>query len=256
MLPFAKANTEQLRRITNLLDYFCLISGLKVSKEKSHIYISKGVTCHKKNRLAQVCGFRCTKRITNYLGFRMFQGRICKADFETIMDRVNGKLASWKGRLLDKPGRVVLANSVLAALPTYNMQICWFPQHVCDFLDKTGRSFIWKGTGERGMHMVNWRTVTRPKKYGGLGVRKSKEQNVALLGKLIWDIMHPNNKLWAQVLKALYIPREHILSVTKRRGSPIWSSIIKALEVLSDGYSFKIGDGDTNIWKALEVQPE
>lgn len=110
-----------------MLDNFCYFSGLKVSKEKSHVYISKGVPRCMKERLVQSCGFRYTDRITKYLGFRMFQGRTCKEDFEAILDRVNGKLASWKGRLLNKPSRTVLANAVLSAIPTYSMQACWFP---------------------------------------------------------------------------------------------------------------------------------
>lgn len=31
---------------------------------------------------------------------------------------------------------------------------------------------------------------SRPKKYGGLGVRAAWEANTALLGKLVWDIQH------------------------------------------------------------------
>jgi hypothetical protein len=31
-------------------------------------------------------------------------------------------------------------------------------------------------------------------------------------------------------------------------GSSTWKSIIKALSILEDGFSFKIGDGDNNIW--------
>jgi len=53
----------------------------------------------------------------------MHHGRIKKEDFFSVMDRVSNKLASWKVRLLNKPDRVTHANSVLSAIPTYNMQI-------------------------------------------------------------------------------------------------------------------------------------
>lgn len=84
-----------------------------------------------------------------YLGFKIFQGRIKKDDFAGVLNRVNSKLSSWKGRLLNKPGRLTLANVVLTSIPSYGMQIQWFPQSVSNQLDKTVRNFIWKGYSER-----------------------------------------------------------------------------------------------------------
>lgn len=69
------------------------------------------------------------------------------------------------------------------------MQIQMFPQCVCDQLDRTVRNFIWRGDMHRGMNMVNWDIVTKPKNLGSLGVRTTRDQNVALLGKLIWDLI-------------------------------------------------------------------
>lgn len=41
-------------------------------------------------------------------------------------------------------------------------------------------------TGERGIHLVNWEKLTLLRNVGGLGIRKARESNVALLGKLVW----------------------------------------------------------------------
>nr|KYP47432.1 hypothetical protein KK1_030963 [Cajanus cajan] len=51
------------------------------------------------------------------------------------------------------------------------MQVNWLPQHMCDYLDKVGRSFIWKGSSDRGLQFVGWNHITRPHGY----------QNVAML---------------------------------------------------------------------------
>lgn len=58
--------------------------------------------------------------------------------------------------------------------------------NVCDRLDKLAREFIWRGNNERGVNLVNWNIVTKPRNVGGLGVRTARLQNIALLGKLIW----------------------------------------------------------------------
>jgi hypothetical protein len=120
----------------------------------------------------------------------MFYGKVSKQDFSDIYDRVSSKLASWKSRLLNKPGRVVFANSVISSLPSYHMQINWLPQGMCDDLDKTVTRFIWKGTGDTGIHLVCWNKITQPRRFGGLGVRIARLQNVSLLGKLVWEILH------------------------------------------------------------------
>lgn len=75
---------------------FWSLSGLKVRKEKSHVYISKGVPRPMKHRISHASGFRITNRITRYLGFRMFHGQTYKTEFESILDRVSGKLSFGK----------------------------------------------------------------------------------------------------------------------------------------------------------------
>lgn len=96
--------------------------------------------------------------------------------------------------------------------------------------------------------MVRWNVITQSKKHGGLGVRRSRDQNVALLGKLVWDILVSKDKLWVHVLKNIYLSVDHMLSYKHKSGSPVWKAITKSLDILRDGFVFKIGSGDTNIW--------
>lgn len=42
----------------------------------------------------------------------------------------------------------------------------------------------------RGIHLVNWDILTLHKRSGGLGLRKARFRNVALLGKLVWNLLH------------------------------------------------------------------
>nr|KYP54018.1 Putative ribonuclease H protein At1g65750 family [Cajanus cajan] len=86
------------------------------------------------------------------------------------MDKVNSKLSMWKSKLLNKPGRVTLANAVLFSLPAYGMQILWYPQSICNFIDRSIRSFIWKESSGKVVHMVRWDMMKLAKKLGGLGL--------------------------------------------------------------------------------------
>lgn len=109
------------------------------------------------------------------------------------MDKVANKLASWKGKLINKPSHVTLVNSISFAIPVYNMQIHWLLQYVCDHLDKTTCSFIWKGSTNKGMHMVGGEKIT--KQNMGLGVRIASNQNIPQFGKLVWNMLTPNMKV-------------------------------------------------------------
>ena len=60
-------------------------------------------------------------------------------------------------------------------------------------LDKKARSFLGGGGG-------GWNMVTTPKHFGGVGIREARVTNVALLGKLVWNILHNKDKLWVKVL--------------------------------------------------------
>lgn len=248
VLLFTKAKPAQARLVSNVLQRFCAISGLNVSLEKSRIYASKGVTAIRKEKITRLTNIQFTNRLGKYLGLKIFHGRPRKEDFEDVLERVSSKLASWKGRLLNKPGRWTLTNAVLNAIPSYGMQVQWLPQTVCDTLDRTSRHLIWKGTGDKGVHMLRWSAITQPKKLGGLGVCIARHQNTALLGKLVWDVMQNSNKLWVKVITAKYIEEGTLFQANHKRGSPTWNSLVKAFTCLKEGFSMKFGDGHTSFW--------
>ena len=51
---------------------------------------------------------------------------------------------------------------------------------------------------------VKWDTVCLRKEEGGMGVRRLREFNLALLGKWWWRILHEPGNLWYRVLCARY----------------------------------------------------
>lgn len=96
--------------------------------------------------------------------------------------------------------------------------------------------------------MVSWDKLTLPKKMGGLGFRRARETNTALLGILVWDMQQNNQKLWVEVLHEKYVTHKNFLECTKKLGSSVWSSIFKAKQVLRGGYKMRLGVGDSSFW--------
>ena len=78
------------------------------------------------------------------------------------------------------------------------MQTLWLPTSICDHIDSTMCNFIWQENPfrARGWSLVKWDHITRPKKLSGLGIHRTQLSNIAMLGKLVWDLLAKPKKLW------------------------------------------------------------
>lgn len=62
-----------------------------------------------------------------------------------IVDRVQSRLAGWKGKVLNMAGRLTLVQSVCSTIPIYAIYAnCLAPHfYLCCSLDKINRDFLW-----------------------------------------------------------------------------------------------------------------
>ena len=240
VLLFCKAKKAQVRVVMDTIQEFCSISGLKVNVEKSRAMCSPNVNRRKRDSISSCTSIRFTSNIGRYLGIPILRGRVRNADFHPVIEKLKSRLATWKSTLLNKAGKVCLARSVFSSIPINFMQALWIPRGVCSEIDRITRKFIWsKDINHRGLHLVNWETVTKPTRLGGLGIRQSRQANVSLLGKHVWKMLSDHNSLSVQVLKAKYLKDEPvILTPTKRNCSYLWCGILKAASVIKGGFSF------------------
>ena len=80
---------------------------------------------------------------------------------------------------------------------------------------------------------MNWEVLTRAKKEGGLGIRKARESNIAMLGKLIVELHGPFQKLWPRVLSQKYLPDGCLDQITVPHGiSCSWQAIVRLNKAL------------------------
>lgn len=206
MVLFREASEGQIDIVKDCLDRFCSCSGQKVSLAKSQIYVSNNVRNDFSEHLAAKAGIPLSKDLGRYLGVPSLHNRVNESTFAGILDRIKARLEGWKARYLSLAGRQVLAQSVLNSIPYYTMQTARLPLGLCDNIDKRIRQFIWGGTTkERSCNLVNWSTVTQPKKNGGLGIRCTRDMNKAFMTKLGWRLLNEENSLWAKVLTDKYM---------------------------------------------------
>ena len=121
-----------------------------------------------------------------------------KIHVQPLIERVGQRLPGWKGRWLNRAGRLAVVSSVLSAMPTYHLTV--FPLSAWEKkkIDKIRRSFLWKGdeNANGGHCLVNWPTVARPKDLGGLGVPDLEIFGRALRLRWLWQEWTEDSKPW------------------------------------------------------------
>nr|XP_025670055.1 uncharacterized protein LOC112769805 [Arachis hypogaea] len=224
--------------------------GMKVNIDKSKAVCSKSVSNTRRNVLAGVSSIRFANELGKYLGVNINHPRASRTACLEAVEKIKSRLSSWKGRLLNRAGRLCLIKYVATSLPIYQMQVSLFPKKACSKIDFVLRNFLWKGkTDERGLNLLNWSTVITPKRYGGLGVRDTQCVNTALLGKLVWQLFHGKNKLWVRIMLAKYVQGSLGLDLQcPTQSSSIWRNITKTASRLKHGYVWCIGSLTQSFW--------
>ncbi|XP_075104397.1 uncharacterized protein LOC142178543 [Nicotiana tabacum] len=152
---------------TLILQWFQIVSGFKIKLDMCEIFPVGEVA--NIDALSDVLGFKMGSLPTTYLGLPLGSSHKEIAVWNPVIERVEKKLAGWQKRYLSKGGKEVLIKSTLSSIPTYYLSLLQAPASITDKLERLQRNFLWDAAdGTRKFHLVNWQTVTTPKKWGDL----------------------------------------------------------------------------------------
>ncbi|KAE8732459.1 hypothetical protein F3Y22_tig00002058pilonHSYRG00012 [Hibiscus syriacus] len=183
LLLFAEAKADQMNNIRSCLHEFSR-AGVEVNLQKSKKFISPNVNSNMARDLSHLCGISLTDDLGTYLGVPIIHKRVNAGTHAPLIDKVMRKLAGWKGRVLSMAGRRTLIEAVSNAIPIHTMQTAILPVVVSKKLDSLSANFLWGGDIVYAHnHLVSWGKVCRSKKMGGLGLRKIRDMNYALMAK-------------------------------------------------------------------------
>jgi hypothetical protein len=116
--------------------------------------------------------------------------------WDPLITRIKTRLSGWKSKHLSLGGRLVLLKSVLSSLPVYALSFFKAPSGIVSSIESILKCFFWGGSDDhRKIAWVDWNTVCRSKEFGGLGVRRISEFNIALLGKWCWRLLTDTGSL-------------------------------------------------------------
>ncbi len=171
-----------------------------------------------------------------------------KAVWNSILEKMEHKLAGWKSIYLSKWGRLTLLKSTLSSLPTYYLSLFTIPISVANRMERIQRNFLWGSYGDV-IHnpLVSWDIVCSPINHGGLGVRKIAVFNKALLVKWLWHFGLEVTKLWRRVIASKYEVNPGGWSTKSIRGSHgcgLWRSINAGWSAFVPYVDCVVGSGD------------
>ncbi|XP_021760591.1 uncharacterized protein LOC110725418 [Chenopodium quinoa] len=101
-LLFARATRQECEVIVDVLNRYEVASGQKINYEKSEVSFSGGVSAEQQDDLIGVLNMKRVDRPGKYLGIPTVVGRLKKAIFGAILDRIWKKLQGWKEKLLSR----------------------------------------------------------------------------------------------------------------------------------------------------------
>lgn len=245
-LFFLKPQEDMIRNLRCLLLMFEAVSSLKVNLQKSKMMGVGDVESF--NHLAGILECRVVSLPVTYLGLPL-GGNQRKADlWDPVVEKIQHRLALWKGRYLSKGGKVTLIKSALANLPVYSLSLFKAPASILKKLEDFRKDFLSGAeNGERRFHLVSWKRVCKPLEAGGLGIRDLKIMNRALLAKWLWRFRVETEALWRKVIAAKYGCQQ--LGWSSRvpsgsLGSRLRRSIFKENDVFQNLIEYRVGQGN------------
>jgi hypothetical protein len=120
-------------------------------------------------------------------------------EVQPLIDKIASKANGWMGRLMAKPGRLFLLNSVLSSLSTYFLAVFAANPWAVRKIDKLRRNFLWDiedGENGGGKCLVNWLTISSPKSVGGLDIKNLVAFGRALRLRWLWFQWNDSDMPW------------------------------------------------------------
>uniref|UniRef100_A0A2N9F0V7 non-specific serine/threonine protein kinase n=1 Tax=Fagus sylvatica TaxID=28930 RepID=A0A2N9F0V7_FAGSY len=250
-LLLSKASVEECQNILRILDIYENSSGQKINREKTALFFSPNTKENTQAEITKLLGASSTSTTEKYLGLPIFIGKSKNKTFQGLKEKVAKKLSGWKEKKLSKAGREILIKAVAQAIPSYTMSCFKLPKSWCDDLQRMVARFWWgQQSSERKLHWVNWTSLCRAKKEGGLGFRNLHRFNIALLAKQGWRLLDSPHTLFSRVFKAKYFPSTSFLHAKPgHKPSFLWSSILAAQNLLRSNTQWTVGNGRSiGVW--------
>lgn len=256
LLITCNADPQSCLALQQLLHQYSTSVRQAINKGKSSIIHHPRLDPELAQQLQHTFNIPTTSQPPSYLGIQFRRGRSSAHLIVELLNRIERKAKGWISKCVNQAGRLVLIKTALSPTTNHVMQAQQLPCEIHNKIDKITRDFFWGHDAQtRKMHPIGWEQLTTPIALGGLGIRKSKEQNQALLLKRVWQL-HKSGSIWANICTPKYLhPSNNIhspippisISIPEPQSSAsyFWKCLANLSSVLQDIAFYQIKDGLT-----------
>ena len=119
---FINPKLEDIEALKIILQAFGSFSGLHINLEKNSMH---PIQCENIDLDHVLSPFTGTKGAfpCKYLGLQLHTSSLKKVHVQPLIERIQQRLPKWKGRWLNKAGRLTLVTLVLSSMPTYHLTV-------------------------------------------------------------------------------------------------------------------------------------
>ncbi|XP_071695374.1 uncharacterized protein [Rutidosis leptorrhynchoides] len=218
---FAHANISSVNVIRDAMEEFKNCSGLVPSLPNTAFFCN--VSASMKNSILATLPFEEGRLPVRYLGVPLVSSRLVYCDCKILVERVKYKVDNWMNKFLSFARRVQLIVSVLTSMQIYWCSVFILPDMIIKDMKKLLRGFLWcQGPMKRGKAKVKWDDMCLPKVEGGLGIKRLKSWNVALMASHAWQILTFKPSLWVKWTYEYKLASHHFWRIELKAGAA-WS---------------------------------
>ncbi|KAL9840293.1 putative RNA-directed DNA polymerase [Arabidopsis thaliana] len=251
IMVFSDGTSKSIQGTLAIFEKFAAMSGLKISLEKSTIFMA-GISPNAKTSILQQFPFELGTLPVKYLGLPLLTKRMTQSDYLPLMEKIRARITSWTNRFLSFAGRLQLIKSVLSSITNFWLSVFRLPKACLQEIEKMFSAFLWSGPDlNTKKAKIAWSEVCKLKEEGGLGLKPLKEANEVSLLKLIWRILSARDSLWVKWVNKHLIRRETFWSVKENTGlgSWLWRKILKQRDKARLFHRMEVRSGTfTSFW--------
>ena len=150
--------------------------------------------------------FRPLNKGLKYLGFFLKENNYRKADWFSLLKKVESKIKLWTHRWLSLGGRLVLVKSFLESIHVYRLSLAHVPKSILEGIRKYCAGFLWQGKKKNGFHLANWGLLSKSKSFGGWGLK-----DIRIFSRALQD-----SGLWGTIVIAKYLKNFSVFDWSSR----------------------------------------
>ncbi|KAG7578526.1 Reverse transcriptase domain [Arabidopsis thaliana x Arabidopsis arenosa] len=251
LMVFAEGTKRSVESIITIFDEFAKISGLKISLEKSTLFMA-GIQQTTQEEILQNFPFEAGTLPVRYLGLPLMTKAMSSSDYLPLIEKIQNRISTWTSRFFSYLGRLQLIKSVLLSITNFWSSAFRLPGKCMKEVEKLCSAFLWSGP-ELKTHIakLGWQTVCLPRREGGLGLRPLKETNTVCGLKLIWRLLAAKTSLWGQWVHTYLIRNKSFWNIrgSSAQGSWMWRKLLKLRDVAKEFHRMEINSGrNTSFW--------